>query len=225
MFKYIAFTFVFLISCLTYAQDRTSIEISDFDELRASGNLDVILKKGDRVSAEYFSRGIDEDMIVVESNGNQLKVQVKPGFHGDFKVKVYVTYTIIREARSIAGSRIYFEDKVEGDKLNLKATSGGLIEIPIDVNALEAKVDTGSEIEIEGKTGQLNASSATGGIFSGFKLYSEKAYLKAGTGGVIEVSVKDLIEASASTGGHIKYRGNPEKNKIHETLGGSVKKD
>jgi hypothetical protein len=201
------------------------VEISDFDEVRASGNLDVNLKKGDHVSAEFIAYGIDEDMIVIENKGNLLKAFVKPGFHGDFNVKVYITYTILREIKASSSARVYVRDRLIGDKINLNSNTGSLIDLEVSVNAIEADVDTGAEIKIKGKSEQLNASSGTGAVFSGYGFDTENAYLKAGTGGVIEVTVTDFIQASASTGGHIKYRGNPKKHKINESLGGSVSDD
>ncbi|MFC2126496.1 head GIN domain-containing protein [Bacteroidota bacterium] len=222
MYRSLIITLFTIISLISYGQDRKPVEIGHFDEIRASGNVDVNLKKGDQVSAGYVSQGIDEDMIVIETKGNVLKASVKPGFHGDYNVKVYVTYQVLREIKASASARVYLRDNLDGDKINLKSTSGSLIDLEVAVNAVEANVDTGAEIKIRGEAGQLNVSSGTGAVFSGFKLNTDNAYLKTGTGGIIEVSVTDLIEASASTGGHIKYKGDPGKHIINETLGGSV---
>jgi len=131
----------------------------------------------------------------------------------------------MREIRAASSARVYPQDVLEGDKLDLRCTAGSLIELEVAVNALEVNVDTGAEIKIKGEAGQVNISSGTGAIFSGYKLNVSNAYLKSGTGGNIEVTVSDLLEASASTGGHIKFRGNPEKLTINETLGGSVTND
>lgn len=204
------------------AQDRTPVEISDFDEIRASGNLEVILQKGDSPSAAFVSEGLDYDMIVIENKRNVLKAGIKPGFHGSFKVKVYVTYTLIHEIQTTASARVTIREVFEGDRLNLNASSSGLITLETAYNTIDAKADSGAEIKISGKTEQLNASATTGAIFSGFDLDAENAYLKAGTGGKIEASVSKLLEASATAGGKITYRGNPDSLSINETLGGSV---
>ena len=67
MYKFSIFSLFTLLSIFAYAQDRESVEIGDFDEIRASGNLDVNLKKGAQVFAEFSTQGIDEDMVVIEN--------------------------------------------------------------------------------------------------------------------------------------------------------------
>ena len=225
MQRFLIIILLVICSISSNGQERISVDIGSFDEIRAAGNIDVNLRKGDKISIEYIAKGIDDDMIVIETKGNVLKTSVKPGFHGEHNVKVYVTYTVLREIRATSSARVYLRDVLEGDKLDLKCTTGSLIDLEVAVNALEAKVDTGAEIKIRGETDQVNVTSSTGAIYSGYKLNANKAYLKTSTGGNIEIGVRNIIEATASMGGHIKYRGNPEKHTINETLGGSVTND
>ena len=82
----------------------------------------------------------------------------------------------------------------------------------------------GASLFLRGNAESEKISVATGGQCDCEKLKTERAYVRANTGGQATVYVTETLEASANTGGGIKYAGNPRSTEIKELMSGGVEK-
>jgi hypothetical protein len=57
-----------------------------------------------------------------------------------------------------------------------------------------------------------------------YRLESETAVVNASSGAEAKISVSKDLDAHASSGADIRYRGNPSRTNTHSSSGGSVKK-
>ena len=135
-----------------------------------------------------------------------------------------ITYQQLRGLKTSAGAKANASIPVTGDRLELKASSGGQMELAVEVNALKASASEGAVIDIGGTTQTMEVSASTGGQFYGFELESERAYAKANTGGEIELHATQHLEANTNTGGSVEYKGEPEKKYTKSILGGDINK-
>jgi len=106
----------------------------------------------------------------------------------------------------------------------MKANTGALVNGKIDVNSLKVSQNTGSKITLSGSTEKLEIEGKTGSKFSGLELSTANCSVKVNTGAIISVIANNKIEAKASTGGIVKYMGNPSVKEIKKNTGGSVSK-
>lgn len=203
---------------------QTEYKLDQFDEIIATGTVDVILQKGTTHGAVVKATGIDNGDINVDVSEGILKIRVLKSLlkKGD-KVEVFVTYSQIRKIKAQAGADIVAKSILTGDQLMLRANSGSEIMAEIAVNKLEAVAAEGGEINLKGKAQTQDIRTSSGGQFNAFNLICDYTYATANTGGTAKVVAKQTLEASANTGGVIEYKGNPEKTKMKELLQGKVK--
>jgi hypothetical protein len=200
-------------------------KLQPFDGISVTGNIEVILEKGEEEKAEIYAEGVSEDEVSVFLSRGELKIKMLNSlFSRNQSIKVHVTYRELRTIRAHAGARIGSEEVVRGDKVHVRATSGARIDLAVEVNALKGEATEGGIVELRGKTTSQDATAATGGQYLGLDLASERTYVRANTGGKASVVAFKLLDAAANTGGAIEYEGNPEEKYTRSVIAGEIRK-
>ena len=73
-----------------------------------------------------------------------------------------------------------------------------------------------------GETREFQAKTNSGGQLEAFRLKAQRVYVKSSSGGEAEVFASAYIEADANTGGSIRYKGDPDKEKINDKMWGDI---
>ncbi len=223
-FKLIFFAALVLVSGPDlYAQ--TSRSLDAFDEINITGNIEVMLAEGDAEAASLETENIPEDEVTIKVSQGVLKIRVYDSvFYKNEKIRVYVTYRTLRAVRGNAGARVRNQAVLESDELLVRAGSGAEVDLRVALNSLDAGASEGGRLVLEGETGRQEVTASTGGIYDGLDLECSRSYVKANTGGQADVVAREVLEASANTGGRIRYRGNPESTSFKSVLSGEVEK-
>ncbi len=206
-----------------YAQSVRSLDA--FDEVNVTGNIEVMLAEGDAEAASLETENIPEGEVTIKVSQGVLKIRVYDSvFYKDEQIRVYVTYRTLRAIRGNAGASIHNNAALEGDELLIRAGSGARVDLRVALNSLNAGASEGGRLVLEGETGRQEVTASTGGIYDGLDLECSRSYVKANTGGQADVVAREVLEASANTGGRIRYRGNPESTSFKSVLSGEVEK-
>mgnify|MGYP006286564173 CR=1 FL=1 len=196
-----------------------------FDEVNVTGNIEVLLAVGDAEAASLETENIPEDEVTIKVSQGVLKIRVFDSvFYKDEQIKVFVTYRTLRAVRGNAGAIIRNRSIIEGEELLVRAGSGARVELRVAVDALDAGASEGGRLLLEGETERQEITASTGGIYDGLELACRRAYIKANTGGQADVTAEEVLDATANTGGRIRYRGEPEETRFKSVLSGTVEK-
>lgn len=207
------------------SQAQETRKLDHFDAVAVTGDIAVTLVQGDAPSALIATQGISADDITLYVKGKTLKIQLIEGLFQDMdQVEITLTYTKLRAVRSSAGAEVRSADLLQGDELNLRASSGGTLMVEVDVNSVEASASEGGVLNISGTTQDQEVSVSTGGAYEGLELECLRTYVKANTGGKAEVVANERLDANANTGGSIEYAGNPEIKNMRSLISGGIRK-
>jgi hypothetical protein len=220
------FLIVFLtcISASVFAQQTETRSLGSFTAVRVSEGVSVILKKGDKESAKVEVTGGSPSVVMTEISGSYLKIHMRDGNHRNINAKVYVTYVSVQKLFASTAGSLYASDVIKADDIEIDASTAGTIEVTVDAGRLEAGASSAGEIEAKGQAKYVTMNASTAGEINANDLEADDAELEASTGGSIKVSVKSKIDARASSGGVVRYRGNPDRSNTTSSSGGSVKK-
>jgi len=214
----------------TFAQEKNQSKhkqirkTGSFYKVKASKGINVTLIEGEKEQAEVTIVNGSTDDVITELKNKTLTVKMKTKIYKDVAVQVYVTYVTLREVKAGSGATIDAENTITADKLLIDGGTDSEINLDIDVNVLEASVSAG-RMEISGKTESQVVKANTGGKFLAYALKSDDTIAKANTGGRVEVTVTKSIKATASNGGTVNFKGNPEKIEKKTSLGGKVNQE
>ncbi|TAJ12189.1 DUF2807 domain-containing protein [Marinilabiliaceae bacterium JC017] len=208
----------------THAKEKQVRKVGSFDKVKATKGINITLIEGDKEQAEvHINNGSTSD-VITELKNKTLTLKMRTRIYKGVAVQVYVTYVRLREIDAGTGASIDAENTIVADKLSLRAGTESSIELDVDVNALSANVSAG-RMEIEGKAGFQEVKASAGGKYLAYDLECDETYAKSSTGARIEVTANKKLNATASAGGTVNYKGNPAKIQQKVSMGGKVNDD
>lgn len=228
--------------CFIFIGILTSCAIDPSNKIRGNKNI-VSLER--EVTAPFdkitVSQGIKlyislekDATIVVETDENlheYLKTEINEGvlkIHFDGYIatskakKVYITTPDLQSIKASSGSLVKSENILTGERLQVNTSSGASMELEVDTNDLFAKSSSGSSIELVGNTKNYESESSSGSRIDSYELISTYATAKVSSGAHTSLFVENELIAKASSGGSIKYKGNPKLRDNKASSGGRI---
>jgi hypothetical protein len=207
------------------AQRSETRKLPSFDELSVGESITVEMRKGSSEEAIVEVRGADLDDVLTDVIGGRLKIEMRYRMgYRNVDVRVRLTFVELEEISVSSSADLFCEDVITGKSLELDVSSSGDASLKIDVEELEVEVSSSGDLELEGNCESQYVRASSSGDYNGFDLVSSFADIRASSGADVEVNVTEEIEADASSGASIYYRGNPDKVYVDSSSGGKVRK-
>ncbi len=202
--------------------ERTITE--SFTSIKATEGLDVYLTQSNNESITVEADENLHDLIITEVVDNVLKIHTRENIGRSSSKKIMVSFKDISAITSTSGSDVYSTNTITTNHLKLKSTSGSDMKLNVDTSILECESTSGSDLKLSGKTKKLIAEATSGSDIKASNLIAESSQVKATSGADITVNTSKELTAKASSGGDIKYYGNPEKVNKNGGPSGSIRK-
>ncbi len=212
------------LSIWAIGQDVENRELNSFDELHVSQGIDAYVERGSKESVRVEARGIPLEDVLTEVYGDRLKVHLSRNRWRDYSVTVKITYVELEKISASSAANVFVKSTLKGDRLILDVSSAADIEADVDVNELEADASSSGDIEVTGTTKYLEVDVSSAGGVDAYDLEAEYVRVDASSGSGAKVYATKEIDAEASSGASVRYRGNPPKSRTDTSSGGSVRK-
>ncbi|MFG6686484.1 head GIN domain-containing protein [Mariniflexile sp. HNIBRBA6329] len=195
-----------------------------FATIKATEGLDVYLTQSDNESISVEADENLQGLIITEVIDNVLKIHTKQNIGTCTSKKVMVSFKNISNIIATSGSDVKSTSTIVTKHLNLETTSGSDMDLDVNTSTLNCKSTSGSDLKLSGKTIELTAEATSGSDFKAANLIVQNADVKASSGADVTVNATETLTAKASSGGDIKYTGNPKKVDKSYRASGSVQK-
>lgn len=235
-----------LIAGVTFAQSEETRSLSSFSEISAHEGIDVYIRQGNKEEARIVSETHDLDEVLTDVSGGRLKIHLEGNDHRNIDVDVYVTYKSLESLSASSAASITSEGAIDAggsdfeidvasaadieveienaDEVNIDAASAGDARLRIEANEIEADVASSGDIKVAGKVKKQDVEASSAGDYDGYDLESEETRASASSAGGIKVNVTSKLDARASSGGSVRYKGSPKYLDASSSSGGSIKK-
>ncbi|GGG62169.1 hypothetical protein GCM10007332_25210 [Epilithonimonas arachidiradicis] len=209
---------VFLVSQFSLAQTK---DVATFTSLKVFDKIPVELVSSTSYKAELSGTKANEVELV--NSGNELRVRMKPTklLQGD-DVKVVIYYKDINHIQASQGARITSNDLVKFSKLEITSNEGSHIDLNIDAQVLEGKVNTGGILKLSGDVQSQTVVVNTGGQYDGQNLKTEITKITTNAGGNASVNASKSVDATTRAGGVIDVYGSPQMKNDKKVVGGKI---
>lgn len=196
----------------------------EFDKVRGSSGIDVYLTEGsenkivveaDENLHEFIETNISNGKLTIRSSKNIGKAKAK---------KVHVTFTNLSSIEASSGADVIGKSVVKNETINLDSSSGADLEVEVFAKDVYVETSSGADINVSGKASNIYANASSGSEINAKNLLTVTCNAKASSGADIVVNVKDKIDAKATSGGDVRYYGDPELVSKKGGRSGSVKK-
>jgi hypothetical protein len=138
----------------------------------------------------------------------------------DISIKLY--FKNIEAISASEGSYVSSEYNFKQTIIDLNAREGAEINIDLDVDKVNVKAVTGGIIELSGKASNQDVSILTGGILNSKELYTSQTTINIAAGGNAEIRASTLVDAKIKAGGSIYIYGSPKQINKETLFGGSI---
>ena len=213
----------FFIVLAALAQSKDTRNLSSFSEISVSEAIRVELVKGNSEKAEVEVTGTDAENVLTEVSGDRLKVHMASGNWKNVNAFVRVTYKDLEEINVSSAGSISTETAISSDKMEMDVSSAAKADLIFNVGQMELDVSSAGNFSAEGTIDEIEIDVSSAGSVSAYDLECKIADLSTSSAGSIKITVTDQIDARASSGGSIRYKGNPDKERVSSSSGGSVK--
>ena len=193
-----------------------------FTKIKVSTGLDLYLSQGTKNKVTLEADENLHDIIITEVNDGVLKIYSEKSIWQAKARKVYVTVKNLEGLTATSGSDVYTEDVLKVETIKVSATSGADIRIALDADTVETSATSGSDIRISGTANNHTSRANSGASIEAYKLISKNATVNVSSGADINIYASESINAKASSGGDIDFKGNPREINKKSSSGGSV---
>ena len=205
--------------------------ITGFHGIEVGTGIELTLTEGNAEEVAVSAATTEfRDKLVTKVEDGILKIhyETKTGSVNKNKeskdLKAYVSYKTLDLLHANTGAEVKIEGVIKSASLDMDANTGALINGEVNINDLKVNQSTGSKITLSGKADKLDIEGSTGSKFMGEDMSTESCNAKVNTGARISVNAGKELQAKASTGGIVKYKGGASIREIKTNTGGSVSK-
>ncbi|QLE01117.1 DUF2807 domain-containing protein [Galbibacter sp. BG1] len=220
--KNIFFTTFILLTTIVFAQDEVTKELGEYHEVKAYDGLSIKIKKSDENKAVITGKHADDVVFVNKKGTLKVRMKINEVFKGYNTFVVLHTKDLITSYDANENAFISSDETLKQVDLELNAQEGAKIDFDIEVQRLESKASTGGVITLIGTAKNQEVSINTGGRFEGSDLISEQTDVDVKAGGVADVNASEFIDADVKVGGTINVYGNPKVLEKQTFVGGTI---
>jgi PIN domain nuclease of toxin-antitoxin system len=208
-----------LISSLTYSQNEK--KVGDFHKVTAFDQITVTLIASDENKVALSGINSNEVEVVNRNGELKLRMPLTKLLKGN-QVKAKVYYTDLDAVEANEGAQISSEAIFKGTTFDIIAKEGAKIDVRLEVSKLNIKITSGGIVNTEGTAKNQDVLVSTGGIYEGKELITEQTVISSNAGGEAFVFATELVDAKVRVGGDITVYGKPKQVNQKTIAGGHI---
>lgn len=214
---------------LVYDENAEVRTVEKFNGIEVSGAVFLYLSQGNTTAAAV-SAGDEKynDKIKTEVKNGILKISVDGGVWNGFnwtnrKLRAYVTVTDLNRLDVSGASYVSISGTLKSDDLKLDVSGASEIKGIVNVNRLNMDISGASVSKLSGsvKQGEIDASGAA--KINSYSLAVDNCKVTSSGAANIKVTVNNELNADASGGSTIYYKGAGVVKNLNSSAGASIK--
>lgn len=204
-----------------FAQHHAYPFESTFDEIRAAGNIQLLL-----VASETPGIFLDSDelpeLLKITTEGGKLIFKTPTELKKGPAVRVRLNYIKLSKLELSRGALVRSHNPIKSDTLNLKVDMGADVELILACDTLNVFVGQGGGVLLSGTTRSQSINASTGGNYMAYDLKAAYSWVRAGTASEVKVNSSAFLNARSTGKAFVAYTGSPEKTTFSSSMGGEI---
>lgn len=201
-----------------------SMELSEFNSLSVSGNFEVMLIADSSFTANFKTDENFLEYIQFEQVDKTLKIKMKSGVGLKNKIKLDLGISNLSSIKISSGASVLANQRLIEESLDLNISSESFSKLEIEVQNLISNISSGSELLLSGKAENATFDLSSGSELEAFDLDTDTASIKVSSGSDSKIKVNKSLNATASSGASIYYKGEASVVSSNISSGGELKK-
>ena len=196
------------------------------EKISLSGSFDLQLTQGPATAVKIEADGNLLPYIETNEDDGVLHIRTRRrvNFSSEHSITVYITTPKLEQVHISGSGNVIGKNKFTGaDKLSLKISGSGDIQLDLNTPELTATISGSGSMSLSGETRSQTIKIAGQGDYKAEELRSEKAKVNIAGSGDIRLYADDLLDVSIAGSGSVFYKGSASI-KQHIVGSGEIKK-
>jgi hypothetical protein len=191
-------------------------EMADFQVLKVSNSIGVILTQGDENSLTITGvKPEDLDKVKTEIADGVLSVYTKGKIESKDNIKVLITFKHISSIEQSGASEISSTGTIREDKISIKGSGAIESELDLEVNQLTINLSGASDIKITGKVNDFDLKLSGASDLKAAGLLAKNVKVDISGASDVKVYASESISGKASGASSINVGGSPKIREIN----------
>ncbi len=218
MKKVLIIVFV-LTAQVTFSQ--VTRNLGDFNEIEVFDKLSVKLIPASENKAVIT--GNRENEVELVNNNGELKLRMPfPKLLSGDDISINLYFKNIDGISASEGSYVSSESVFKQTIMDLNAREGAEINIKLDAEKVNIKAVTGGIIGLSGEVINQDATIMSGGVLNSRDLSTSQTSINVYAGGNAEINASTLVDAKVKAGGSVYIYGKPRQINKETLFGGKI---
>ena len=204
-------------------------QVGNFHGIDVGTGIELLLTQGNTEDVAVSAATPEfRDRIITRVENGILKIhyETKTGAINKTRenkdLKAYVSFKSLDRLHASTGAEVTISGVLQSTTLDMQANTGATINGKVDLGSLKLEQNTGSKVTLTGKTGQVDAEGSTGSKFTGEDMTTTSCKVQVSTGARFTIHASKELEAKASTGAIVRYKGEAGIKSVKANTGGTV---
>lgn len=199
--------------------DTRTYKVQPFTKIYLEGGYKVILEQGTQSGLRIKTDADNFKYIDVQSDSESLSLKIKKK-HFDFdELVLYITFKDLEQLEIEGGMSLDTKGYLELKDFYLHVSGGANIEMNIKANRIKVIGEGGVKFEFDGVADELDATISGAGYLNAIELKTKRTDCKIEGACAASVYATDILNATISGVGKIRYKGDPQVFKKIEGIG------
>lgn len=214
---------------VVYDENAEVRTVGNFNGIEASGAVFLYLSQGSTTGVAV-SAGDEKynNKIKTEVKNGTLKISVEGGVWNGFnwtnrKLRAYVTVTELNSLDVSGASYVSISGTLKSDELKLDVSGASEIKGIVNVNSLNMDISGASVSKLAGIVKEANIDASGAAKVDNYSLMVDKCKASSSGASSIRVTVNNELNADASGGSNIYYKGAGIGKVLNTSAGASIK--
>ena len=200
--------------------------ISRAERIKLRGSYDVEITQGPVTSVKVEADDNILPFIFTSEEEGFLLIKSKEhvNFSTENPIKIYITTNKLEQVQLSGSGNIIGKTKfIGGDKLTLKISGSGSMDLEVNTPTVDGDISGSGSITLRGETKDQKVHISGVGDYNADELKSESAVVKIAGSGNVKIFADASLDVHIAGVGSVYYKGNPTI-KQHVAGSGEVKK-
>ena len=220
--------------------------VGNFSGIEVSTGVNVVFKQENATNVKVYADSDKLQNVITKVENGILKVYIDNKGAKKMKFKnlsVNISSPKMDVIKTSSGANFSTVNDLNGTNVNIDASSGSSVKgkfnisktsyieassgsnVKVDINtgSISVKSSSGSNVNIEGDADKGMIDVSSGAVIKAENLRLVNGEVESTSGSSVSVNVKDKMRVKASSGGSVRYKGNPKiDSDVSKMSGGSL---
>lgn len=215
---------------IVYDANAEVRKLSGFEGVEVSGAIDLYISQGTEEAVAVSSSSSEMlSRVRTEVRGSTLRIFFdSKGMNwkswGNYKLKAYVTFKKISHVEASGACNVKVADVLKGTDLQIEMSGASDFKGAVSVTNLKLEMSGASKVSISGRAAKADIEANGASDFRGYDLNADYCKLDASGASVVRITVLQELNAQASGGSSIYYKGAGSIHSSNTSGGASIRR-